>query len=173
MIKRFYPRGNEHNRQRALLLVNEGNFLIETLRYRKCIDTRTKRKRIVFEVKCIPSQKTKVASANIEKQVESEGYMSYLCFNCDENENDGIKNVLSYPNSCCGCYDGRTMCSHLLGKMALFSLIQTVGTNKQEFEKFLPEPPHERQGYMVPIENCCRKDGYSRSKSQRKRHRKE
>lgn len=168
-LQKIYPKGNEHNMVRAQLLVDGGNFLIKTLRYRFCLDSQTRKRRVVFEISCIPSQKTKVISENIKKRTKVEGYTSYLCFNCDETE--GGKRLLEYPNSCCGCYDGRVFCSHLTGLLLLFYLIQTSEYSKEEFEKDLPEAAHEGQHIPMLMENMLREDAWARSEAQRKRRR--
>ena len=78
-------------------------------------------------------------------------------------DQDGNFCVLPYPKSCCGYYDGRVMCFHLLGLMRMFMLVQTFGTNKEIFEKYLPGPLQERQNELVLIKNCAREDGQARS----------
>jgi len=83
--------------------------------------------------------------------------------------------VLPYPFSCCGCYDGRGFCSHMLG-LFMFCYVgqqsQKKKISKEKFESQFPKPPHESQGEPVLIENMVRdvKMRSSKAQLQRRQH---
>ena len=113
------------------------------------------------------------SDAGVESAKQTEGYTCYLCLNYDRTEHNSVYRVLPFPNSCCGCYDGRTMCLHLLGQLTLFQLIQKFGSTQQDFEQYLPEPTSDLQKLPMLIENIIRKDGKIRSDAQKQRRRRE
>lgn len=113
-MSRFYPKGTEHNITRARLLLKSGNFLIKTIHTRVCQDKKNKIRKLLWRCDCIPSQKTEVDSANVEKRSKQDRYTIFVCFeyNIMLTKNEYV--VLPYPFSSSGCYDGRGFCSHML-----------------------------------------------------------
>ncbi len=171
IIKEYYPMGNEHNRYRAFLLFQGGNLLVrETMAVRLCTD-KQKSQKLLVRCDCIPSMKTEVRSENIDDMRARNGYVVFLCFEYDTNKSQEDRKPLSYPYSCCGCYDGRTMCSHLLALLSVCFKAQTEamkGADKTSFEQHLTQPPHNIQNEPIRIENIIRADGFARSKGQLK-----
>jgi hypothetical protein len=83
----------------------------------------------------VPSMKSTVISANEASEATAkQGYSVYLCYDST------TKKPLLYPFSCCGCYDGRGFCSHLLATLSVFRLIQKC-TDQRTFEKAMPPSP--------------------------------
>jgi hypothetical protein len=148
-MKRFYPKGNEHNRERATLLVKGGNIDFTSIETRECRSTANPSERfLLFRAKCIPSMKTEVASANEgENPSKQKGYIMYVAFDMDGK-------FCVYPFSCCGCYDGRGCCSHQLAMLGLFRQIKRA-TSQAAFEKAMPPPPIDVQNIPTLIESVC------------------
>lgn len=56
LMERFYPKGNEHNRQRATLLIEGGNDDFRSVEIRECCSTANPTERfLLFKLKCIRS----------------------------------------------------------------------------------------------------------------------
>jgi len=89
----------------------------------------------------VPSMKSKVKSANDKVEQEDSGYTAYLAFGGQ------CKEMFGYPYSCCGCYDGRGLCSHLLALLLEFMLIQR-SPSKEEY--MLQKPPPASQLQNTP-----------------------
>ena len=96
-----------------------------------------------------------IRNANIEdSDQECAGYYVYIAFGKDVTdlaENEQLK-ILDFPYSCCGCYDGRKVCSHQLAARGLVYLIQNK--SKEDIEKvFLSmKSPVDVQNILTPIE---------------------
>ncbi len=114
-IQKFYPKKNESNRNRALELVKNGNVTV-TVCYQVCL-AKDGSNVYLFKLICIPSVKTTAISANENNNREVDGYRVFMAF-------DAEGEILAYPYSCCGCYDGRGFCSHLLAMLFAFGEIK-------------------------------------------------
>ena len=125
-------------------------------------------KRIMCQIACVLSQKTKVLSENVASHTKTERYTSFLCFNNYETEYKGNKCVLEYPNNHCRCYKGQVMFLHLTGMLLLFHLMQTCNKTKENFVRDLPGPLQWNHHILMMIENSMRKDTFERSKGQKK-----
>ncbi len=120
-IQQFYPKTNEQTRNRALRLIQGRKlFLTTTLESGICTPNLGEELGdvILFRCYCMPSMKTKVHSANVSSGNKVGLYCLYMAFG---RENGA---VLAYPYSCCGCYDGRGFCSHLLALLLSFRIVQ-------------------------------------------------
>jgi hypothetical protein len=146
-VKRFFPEGNENTQNRASLLVEGSNYDLSMLAWRLCTDKEDGMHKKLFKCKCLPSQKTKEKSENQDSNKLEIGYTVYLCFD-DDSKNIDQQRVLPYPYSCCGCHNGRGFCSHCLGMLGLFMLIQEE-VDRDFFESYMPESPIDTQ--VVPI----------------------
>jgi hypothetical protein len=107
-------------------------------------------------------------SANEDNTKEVEGYRIYLAFDVNTG------GVLGYPFSCCGCYDGRTFCSHLLAKLLAFRQVQRC-TSIEAFKEIWPPPPTRSQGIPTLFECMCTQELESRNlgeveKKKKRRH---
>jgi 5'-3' exonuclease len=165
IVKRFYPKGNEHNRVRAELLVKGGNVDYSSINFREC-RSRADPHKVVLLFRClvVPSMKTEVLSANEgEEATKQSGYTVYLAF-------DSSGCLLQYPFSCCGCYDGRGCCSHQLAKLVLFGLIQN-SPSQAVFEEVMPDPPHDIQNVPTMVEFACLAEIEKRRKARKKEER--
>lgn len=163
VIKRFYSKGNEHNRERATLLVKGGNVDYNSFEYRMCKSRTDDKQILLFRSLCTPSMLTEVASANeTEDKAKNRGYILYLAFSVDDGR------FLAYPFSCCGCYDGRGLCSHQLGNLCVFQLIQKE-ESQQLFEDAMPDPPCDSQNIPTLIESMGLSEIDSRRKAAKKR----
>jgi hypothetical protein len=149
-ILRFYPEGNENNRNRALELLNGGNLLLpNSLVMQRCRSTKEENMEVfLFKSICVPSMKTSVISANEDNSKEVDGYRVFIAFHAESGD------VLGYPYSCCGCYDGRTFCSHLLANLLAFRQVQRYGS-VERFEEIWPKSPTGTQGFPTLVEYAC------------------
>ena len=99
--------------------------------------------------------RSSIKNANIENSdQECAGYYVYIAFGkniSDPTENGELK-ILDFPYSCCGCYDGRKVCSNQLAARGLVYLIQN--RPKEAIEKvFLSmKSPVDVQNIFTPIE---------------------
>lgn len=159
---KFYPIRNEHNRERAMLLVKGGNFVTESILYRLVLAKSDDSPKVLYKCLCVPSQKSSVKSANVKEHTkEEDGYHVFLCFDYDKYK---PRKILPYPYSCCGCYDGRnsSLCSHLLGFSVVLMLAQHA-PSQSEFEWVMPDSPLKIQMLPLLIENMVRADKKKRS----------
>jgi hypothetical protein len=164
-VARFYPKKNEHNRDRALLLIKGGNIDICGTKFKRCRSRADPSKLVsLFCCHCIPSQKTEAVSANEEGDLKKkrENYTVYLAFCASTGH------VLGYPYSCCGCYDGRGFCSHLLATLCVFRLVQNC-VSKDVFEAAMPVPPTYSQNVPTLLEAACIPEIEARRRGQKKR----
>ena len=65
----------------------------------------------------------------------------------------GIKNILPYPYSICGYYDGHHYCLHIDRLNLLFRCTQRCDLNQEHFENKFPENPIKIQDSIILIEN--------------------
>lgn len=162
-IARFYPRKNEHNRERAMLLLKGGNIDVRSIEFMECVSRLDSHRRvIVFRMRCVPSMKTKVKSANREMTKDEVGYTLYLAFDLRTTR------LLAYPYSVCGCYDGRGLCSHLLCSLGIFRVVQRLA-NESLVLKLMPEAPNKYQNMPVLLEAATLHEMEARSVAQNKR----
>jgi len=163
VVKQFYPRGNEHNRVRAMRLIEGGNVDFTTFEYRECKSRADGKRVLLFRSLCAPSMKTEVASANVgEDEGKEKGYILYLAFDSADGS------LLPYPFSCCGCYDGRGCCSHQLAKLGVFRLIQH-SPSQSCFEEAMPVSPYLLQNIPTLVESVAIVEFEKRSKAAKKR----
>ena len=77
------------------------------------------------------------------------------------------KNMLFYPYSICGCYDGRHACSHFTSFLLLIRRAQRCDFNQDTFEKAFPGNPTHFQNKITLIENTVMQQ-YSRKAKRKK-----
>lgn len=163
-VRQFFPLGNEHNRERAYNLVTAGAVNVHDVSYITALSRADDSEYYVFKVHCVPSQKTKVVSANILTDEESsEGYYVFVSFDT------ATGTVQRYPFSICGCYDGRGFCSHLLASLLVFELVQ-YSKNKAEFEECMPVSPVKLQGVPTLAENFTAPERDARKQATKDNH---
>jgi hypothetical protein len=186
----FYPNGDESILNRAAHLFDHGNYDISTISSRACLSRKDGSSKLLFRCVCLPSQKSDNKSKASKKKAtssgsdtgtgigpstdapnfydedddEESGYLVYLCFDSHES-----CDILDFPYSCCGCPNGRGFCSHCLGLLLLFHVIQTEATNLNEFSSVYPESPKTTQKFPMLIELLLSKEQVCRSKGQKKR----
>jgi hypothetical protein len=130
----FYSRDAD-NFERAFLLVQSGSVVVGSICFKDCEALTDARPVTLFRLTVVPSMKSTVISANEALEATAkQGYLVYLCY--DSN----TKDPLPYPFSCCGCYDGRGFCSHLLATLSVFRLVQKF-TDQRTFENTMPPSP--------------------------------
>ena len=152
MINSICPNGNENNRKRAMMLVQGGSVLCSIKKYIKC-RSRLDPTLQTLQCKCkvIPSMKTKVTNAIDwnENSALEDHYTVHLSFNLNTKE------LLPYPHSTCGCYDGRHKCSHMPGFSLFIRCAQRCDISCEIFGKDFPESPVKLQNYLTLIENVA------------------
>ena len=135
-----------------MMLVNGGSVLhssIKHIKFRSRLDPTLQ----TLQCKCkvIPSMKTKVMNAIDwnENSALEDHYTVHLSFNLITKE------LLPYPHSTCGCYDGRHKCSHMSGFALFIRCAQRCDVSCEIFEKDFPESPVKLQNYLTLIENVA------------------
>ena len=130
-----YPRGNENNIFRAMQLVDNGNVLYESFEWQKMTTIAAGEGVIVIHNVVVPSMKSCTPNANsVDSETKVAGYDVYTTF----GKNDNCLSLLPYPFSCCGCYDGRRVCSHRLS--TLFVIMMMQRHTKDDCMKVLKKP---------------------------------
>jgi hypothetical protein len=140
-VQKFYPLGNEPNRERAQEMLEGGNLLMtSTLAMEYCLCTNKQRNFPVFLFKVVCRSLTTTTSDDNNNAIRNEVKANrvLLCFDATTTPSK----VLGYPFSSCGCEEGATFCSHLLVTLLAFQLVQRVGC-PERFEEIWPEPPTE------------------------------
>ena len=104
--------------------------------------------------------KTKVTNeaAENDSAAEDEFYTVHLAFNAL------TKNLLPYPYSICGCYDGRHCCSHISGFLFFIRCAQRCDFNQDVFEETFPQNPTKVQSTLTLIENVSFTDSHQKSR---------
>ena len=93
---------------------------------------------LIIKINTIPSMKIKVANSSVDIENDNklcEHCTAYLSFDTQ------TKQLLHYPYSICGCYDGQHFCSHLLSFLLFIRCTQRCESNFENFEKCLSENP--------------------------------
>ena len=148
LFKSIFPRENENNRNRASKLLKSGAILHSTTQYKYCKSRLDSTLEIIlFRVDCTPSVKTKVKNESNVTSKEEDYYTIFLAFNANTLE------ILFYPYSICGCYDGRHACSHVAAFMLLIRCIQRCEYNQELFENSFPANPIKLQNCITLIEH--------------------
>ena len=138
-------------------------LLTTSLYYQHCHSTKDTTEVFLFKSICIPSMKTKVVSADESNDTEEDGYQLFMVFDASGGE------VLPYPFTCCGCYDGRTFCSHLLAQLLAFWQIQRCNS-WAAFVEIWPPLPTPTQGIPTLFENLVAPELESRNIGQQERN---
>ena len=105
---------------------------------------------LMIKINTITSIKTKVVSSTVD--LENDKNSCEYCTACLSFDARS-KQVLHYPYSTCGCYDGRHFSSHLLSFLLFFRCAKNVESNCEEFEKSIPENPVLLHNVITLIEN--------------------
>ena len=103
-----------------------------------------------------PSMKSKVSneSAKVSKDEMEDYYTIFLVFDMN------IKNILFYPCSMRGYYDGCNACSHFTEFLLLIRCIQRCDFNQELFEQLFPENPSKSQNCNTLIVHVGFSDEY-------------
>ena len=110
IIDDIYRRENENSRNRSCQLVKSCSMQCSTLQHVKTSSRLDNNLDMLFlKVNVTPSMKRKVKNESKRSEPDelNEYYTVHLAFDLLS------KDVLSYPYSLCGCYDGRHFCSHV------------------------------------------------------------
>ena len=150
IINHMFPRGNENNRKRAMLLIESGAIQYLSIKYKKCKSRLDSNLNVIqFQINVTPSMKTKVKNETMNGgKDELDGfYTVFVSFDLSTKE------LLYYPYSICGCYDGRHVCSHFAAFLFFIRCAQMCDFNREMFENALPENPVKSQNTLTLIEN--------------------
>ncbi len=143
--------GQKNIFQRVVNLIRGGNVRIETIAVAKMRAINGDGSPIyVIRITVIPSMYSSTKNANIEDtSALCEGYIVYIAFGKTEESNE--LEILEYPFTCCGCYDGRKPCSHQLAARCLIYIVQNF-SKEDSFHFFNIKSPVEVQNKLRPIE---------------------
>lgn len=150
--KKRYPLQNEANLERVFKLLAGAFVRFEFMRLRKMCVNNTNNVVHVLSSMVVPSVKSSVKNAigdDLDKQME--GYTCYIAFGKVSGET--TLKYLPYPFSCCGCYDGRHICSHLLASLGAIFIPQ-IFTEEQSKIILNMTSPIDVQNIATPIELC-------------------
>ena len=163
LISSIYPVGNENNRKRAMQLLKSGAMQYSTMQHINCCSRLDNNlTMILLKIEVTPSMKSKVKNSTSNNQDQLEDHCTvHLAFNAD------AKNMLHYPCTICGCYDGRHICSHITGFLLFIRCAQRCDFNKDMFEKSLPASPIALQNKLTLIENIVCTEALKNAKRKR------
>ena len=147
-IEKHYVHGNEHNPERAMLLLQGGNVLYKSIKWQQMETIADKKEIYVIRAMVVPSMKTSVLNANVSTPGEmKKSYTVFIAFGKGSDKTV----LLNYPYSCCGCYDGRKICSHILA--VIFAIMVMQHYPKDEAEMILNMPgPTDAQNLPTSVD---------------------
>ena len=117
---------------------------------------------LIFKINVSPSmKKTKNSTVDNPEDELDEHCTAFVSFDLQSKE------FLNYPFTVCGYYDGRHVCSHVLGFLLFIRCAQSCTGVYEEFESIVSENPISLQNTLTLFENVVFND--NRVKGQRKR----